>query len=144
MKSKSRHLTSASKTTSLASNVGHGSSTTYEPYESSDNDKCKRSNFETPCDKISLMNSSRNGFGLLNVSSSPVDRHWNCLKRMTQGLDDDCCGIKFLDTIFIDDNNFVDEDSNSTSLFELAKQDPLLIFFLNLIIFLFRIVFNFF
>ncbi|KAG5622431.1 hypothetical protein H5410_007649 [Solanum commersonii] len=48
------------------------------------------------------------------------DGSWLMLDR-----DDDfdgLCGIDILDTIVIDDNDFVDEDSNSASLFELAKQ----------------------
>ena len=56
------------------------------------------------------------------MSSSPMDRHWNRQKRKAQELDDVCRGIDILDAIVIGDNDFVDEDPNSTSMFELAKQ----------------------
>ena len=61
-KSKSRRLTSASKATSLASKVVHGSSTN-EFHVSSDNDNGRTSNLEMPYDEISLMYASPNGVG---------------------------------------------------------------------------------
>ncbi|KAK4731790.1 hypothetical protein R3W88_024778 [Solanum pinnatisectum] len=101
-KSKLRRLTLASKATSPALEVGHGSSGTNELHVSSDNGNDQTSNLETPCDEISHMYASLDG---------------------AQDLDDVCCGIDILDTIVIDDiNDFVDEDSNSASLFELVKQ----------------------
>ncbi|KAH0754064.1 hypothetical protein KY290_024334 [Solanum tuberosum] len=121
-KSKLRRLTLASKTTSLAPEVGHSSSGTNELHVSSDNSNDQTSNLETPCDEISHMYDSPDGVKRPNASPSPMDRHWNRLKRKAQELDDICCGINILDTIVIDDNDFVDEDSNSASLFELAKQ----------------------
>ncbi|KAH0643619.1 hypothetical protein KY290_035093 [Solanum tuberosum] len=121
-KSKLRCLTIASKATSLAPEVGHGSSGTNELHVSSDNDNDQTSNLEMPCDEISHMYASSDGVGQPNASPSPMDRHWNRPKRNAQELDDVCCGIDILDTIVIDDNDFVDEDLNSASLFELAKQ----------------------
>ncbi|KAG5599197.1 hypothetical protein H5410_030567 [Solanum commersonii] len=109
-KSKLRRLTLASKATSLAPEVGH------------DNGNDQMSNLETPCDEISYMYASSDGVGRPNASPSPTDRHWNRPKRKAQELDDVCCGIDILDTIVINDNDFFDEDSNSASLFELAKQ----------------------
>ncbi|KAK4718325.1 hypothetical protein R3W88_016663 [Solanum pinnatisectum] len=102
-KSKLRRLTLASKATSPASKVGHDSSGANELHVSSDN-----GNDQT--------------VGRPNASSSPTDHHWNRPKRKAQELDAACCGIDILDTIVIDDNDFVDEDPNSASLFELAKQ----------------------
>ena len=67
------------------------------------------------------MYASCNGVRPLSFSSSPTDHKWNRLKRKTQDLDDDCRSIEILDTIVIDDKNFVDEDSNSTSLFRISK-----------------------
>ncbi|KAH0650278.1 hypothetical protein KY284_030190 [Solanum tuberosum] len=68
------------------------------------------------------MYASSDGVGRPNASPSPTDRHWNSPKRKAQELEDVCCGIDILDTIVIDDNDFVDEDLNSALLFELAKQ----------------------
>ncbi|KAH0761502.1 hypothetical protein KY290_017575 [Solanum tuberosum] len=85
-KSKLRRLTLASKATSPAPKVGHGSSGINELHVSSDNGNDQTSNLEMPCDEISHL----------------------------YALPDD--------TIVIDDSDFVDEDSNSASLFELAKQ----------------------
>ncbi|KAH0730259.1 hypothetical protein KY289_001447 [Solanum tuberosum] len=120
--SKLRCLTLASKATSPAPEVGHNSSGTSELHVSSDNGNDQTSNLETPCDEISHMYASPDGVRRPNASPSPTDRHWNRPKRKAQELDDICCGIDILDTIVIDDNDFVDEDSNSASLFELAKQ----------------------
>ncbi|KAK4706758.1 hypothetical protein R3W88_033667 [Solanum pinnatisectum] len=75
-KSKLRRFTLASKVTSPASKVSHGSSKTNELHVSSDNDNDKTK---------------------------------------AQELDDICCGIDILDTIVIDDNDFVDEDLKSES-----------------------------
>lgn len=86
--------------------------------------------------KFILCMLSRNGVGRLNVSSSPTDRQWNRPKRKAQELDYACHGIDILGIILIDDNDFVDEDSNSASLFELAKQDPLLFFIVIIFSFL--------
>ncbi|KAH0688041.1 hypothetical protein KY284_018594 [Solanum tuberosum] len=121
-KSKLRRLTLASKATSPAPKVGHGSSGTNELHVSSDNGNDQMSNLEMPCDEISHLYALPDGVGRPNASPSPTDRHWNRPKRKAQELDDVCCGIDILDTIVIDDNDFVDEDSNSASLFELAKQ----------------------
>ncbi|KAH0722656.1 hypothetical protein KY290_005312 [Solanum tuberosum] len=121
-KSKLRRLTLASKATSPAPEVGHSSSGTNELHVSSDYGNDQMSNLETPCDEISHLYALPDGVGRPNASPSPMDRHWNRPKRKAQGLDDVCCGIDILDTIVIDDNDFVDEDSNSASLFELAKQ----------------------
>ncbi|KAH0665733.1 hypothetical protein KY285_026939 [Solanum tuberosum] len=98
-KSKLRRLTLASKATSPAPEVGHNSSGTNELRVSSDNGNDQTSNLETPCDEISHMYASPDGVRRPNASPSPTDH-----------------------TIVIDDNDFVDEDSNSASLFELAKQ----------------------
>ena len=62
-KSKSRHLTSASKVTSLASKVVHGSSTTNELHISLHNVNDQTSNLKKPCDEISLMYASPNDLG---------------------------------------------------------------------------------
>ncbi|KAK4737480.1 hypothetical protein R3W88_001177 [Solanum pinnatisectum] len=121
-KSKLRRLILASKTTSPAPEVGHGSFGTNELHVSLDNGNDQTSNLETPCDEVSHMYASSDGVGRPNASPSPTDHHWNRPKRKAQELDDVCCGIDILDTIVIDDNDFVDEDSNSASLFELAKQ----------------------
>ncbi|KAH0671485.1 hypothetical protein KY285_025029 [Solanum tuberosum] len=121
-KSKLRRLTLASKATSPALEVGHGSSGTNELHVSSYNGNNQTSNLETSCDEISHMYASPDGVGRPNASPSPTDRHWNCPKRKAQELDNVCCNIDILDTIFIDDNDFVDEDSNSASLFEWVKQ----------------------
>ncbi|KAG5580676.1 hypothetical protein H5410_051303 [Solanum commersonii] len=94
-KSKLRRLTLASQATSPASKVGNGSFGTNELHVSSDNGNDQTSNLETPCDEISHMYASPDGVGQPNASSN---------------------------TIIIDDNNFVDEDPNSASLSELAKQ----------------------
>ncbi|KAH0672619.1 hypothetical protein KY284_023706 [Solanum tuberosum] len=102
-KSKLRRLTLASKATSPAPKVGHGSSGTNELHVSSDNGNDQTSNLEMPCDEISHLYALPDGVGRPNASPSPTDHHWN-------------------HTIVIDDNDFVDEDSNSASLFELAKQ----------------------
>ncbi|KAH0643747.1 hypothetical protein KY285_032823 [Solanum tuberosum] len=112
----------ASKATSPAPEVGHNSSGTNELHVSSDNGNDQTSNLETPCDEISHMYASPDGVRRPNASPSPTDSHWNCPKRKAQELDDICCGIDILDTIVTDDNDFVDEDSNSSSLFELEKQ----------------------
>ena len=80
-KSKLRRVMSSSKTTSLASKGCHGSSTTNELHVSLDNGNSQRSNLEIPCDDISLMYDSLNGFEQLNVSSSPMDHHWNRPKK---------------------------------------------------------------
>ncbi|KAG5614080.1 hypothetical protein H5410_013904 [Solanum commersonii] len=106
----------------LAPEVGHSSSGTNEFHVSLDNGNDQTSNLETPCDEISHLYTSSDGVRRPNASPSPTDRHWNRPKRKAQELDDICCGIDILDTIVIDDNDFVDEDSNSASLFELAKQ----------------------
>ncbi|KAH0764534.1 hypothetical protein KY285_000405 [Solanum tuberosum] len=98
-KSKLRRLTLASKATSPAPEVGHNSSGTNELHVSSDNGNDQTSNLETPCDEISHMYASPDGVRRPNASPSPTDH-----------------------TIVIDDNDFVDEDLNSASLFELAKQ----------------------
>uniref|UniRef100_M1DHF2 Uncharacterized protein n=1 Tax=Solanum tuberosum TaxID=4113 RepID=M1DHF2_SOLTU len=98
-KSKCRRLTLASKATSRTSKVGHGSSDTNELHVSSDNGNDKTSNLVTPCDDISHMYASPNGVGRPNASSSPT-----------------------VNTIVIEDNDFVDEDPNSSSLSELEKQ----------------------
>ncbi|KAK4718316.1 hypothetical protein R3W88_016654 [Solanum pinnatisectum] len=111
LKSKLRHLTLASKATFTTFKVCHGSSGTNELHVSSNNGNEKTSNLQTPCDKISHMYASPNDVGLTNAFSSPMEK-----------LDDVCCGIKILDTIVIDNNYFVDEDPNSASLSELAKQ----------------------
>ncbi|KAG5615154.1 hypothetical protein H5410_014978 [Solanum commersonii] len=121
-KSKLRALTLASKATSPTPKVGRGSFGRNELHVSSDNGNDQSSNFETPCDEISHMYALPDGFGRPNASHSPTDRHWNHPKRKAQELDDVCCGIDILDTIVINDNDFVDKDLNSTSLFELAKQ----------------------
>ncbi|KAH0727911.1 hypothetical protein KY290_003617 [Solanum tuberosum] len=121
-KSKLRRLTLASKATSPAPEDGHNSSGTNELHVSSGNGNDQTSNLETPCDEISHMYASPDGVRRLSASPSPTDRHWNRPKIKAQELDDICCGIDILDTIVIDDNDFVDEDSNSSSLFELAKQ----------------------
>ncbi|KAH0672490.1 hypothetical protein KY284_023577 [Solanum tuberosum] len=121
-KSKLRRLTLASKATSPAPKVGHGSSGKNELHVSSDNGNDQTSNLEMSCDEISHLYALPDGVGRPNASPSPTDRHWNRPKRKAEELDDVCCGIDNLDTIAIDDNNFVDEDSNSASLFELAKQ----------------------
>ncbi|KAH0693355.1 hypothetical protein KY285_020452 [Solanum tuberosum] len=121
-KSKLRRLTLALKVTSPAPEVGHSSSGTNELHVSSDNGNDQTSNLETPCDEISHLYALPDGVGRPNASPSPTDRHWNRPKRKAQELDDICCGIDILDTIVIDDNDLVDEDSNSASLFELAKQ----------------------
>lgn len=141
-KSKSRRLTSASKATSLSSKVGNGSYRTNELHISSGNDNVQTSKLETPCDEISLLYDLPNGVGRPNVSSSPADHQWNRPKRKAQELDDVCCGINILDIIFTNDNNLVDEDLKSTSLFELAKQvrPSFFSFFLNMIVFLFLII----
>ena len=142
-KSKSTCLISSSKETSLASKVGHGSSKTYELHISSDNDNGQTSNIETLFDEISLMYASPNCVRWLNASSSPTNCHWNRPKRKTQDLDDACRAIDILDTIVIDDTDFVDEYFNSTSLFELLKQEtpsPYLFIF-NLIVFLLLMIF---
>uniref|UniRef100_M1E0D8 Aminotransferase-like plant mobile domain-containing protein n=1 Tax=Solanum tuberosum TaxID=4113 RepID=M1E0D8_SOLTU len=121
-KSKLRRLTVASKAASPAPKVGHGSFGTNELHVSSDNGNDQTSNLEMPCDEISHLYVLPDGVGRPNASPSPTDRHWNRPKRKAQELDDVCCGIDILDIIVIDDNDFVDEDSNSASLFELAKQ----------------------
>ncbi|KAH0709112.1 hypothetical protein KY284_010539 [Solanum tuberosum] len=121
-KSNLRHLTLASKATSPAPKVGHGSSGTNELHVSSYNGNDQTSNLEMPCDEISHMYALPDGVGRPNASPSPTDCHWNRPKKKAQQLDDVCCGIDIIDTIVIDDNDFVDEDSNSASLFELAKQ----------------------
>ncbi|KAH0691939.1 hypothetical protein KY289_019297 [Solanum tuberosum] len=121
-KSKLRRLTLASNATSPAPKVGHGSSGTNELHVSSNNGNDQTSNLKMPCDEISHLYALPDGVGRPNASPSPTDRHWNPPKRKAQELDDICCGIDILDTIVIDDNDFVDEDSNSASLFELAKQ----------------------
>ncbi|KAH0698967.1 hypothetical protein KY284_013182 [Solanum tuberosum] len=87
-KSKLRRLTLASKATSLAPEVGHGSSGTNELHVSSDNGNDQISNLETPCDEISHMYASSDGVGRPNASPSPTDRHWNRPKRKAQELDD--------------------------------------------------------
>ncbi|KAG5600338.1 hypothetical protein H5410_031708 [Solanum commersonii] len=100
LKSKSRCLTLVSKVTFTTFKVGHGFSGTNELHISSDNGNEKTSNLDTPCDKISHMYASSNGVGRTNAFSSPMDNR-----------------------IVIDDNDFVDEDPNSASLSELAKQE---------------------
>ncbi|KAH0698670.1 hypothetical protein KY284_012885 [Solanum tuberosum] len=107
-KSKLRRLTLASKATSPAPEVGHNSSGTNELHVSSDNGNDQMSNLETPCDEISHMYASPDGVRRPNASPSPTDRHWNRPKRKAQELDDICCGIDILDTIVIDDNDFLD------------------------------------
>ncbi|KAG5577589.1 hypothetical protein H5410_057723 [Solanum commersonii] len=121
-KSKLRRLILASKATLPASKVGHGSSGTNELHVSSDNGNDQMSNLEMHCDEISHFYALPDGVGRPNASPSPTDRHWNRPKRKAQELDDVCWGIDILVTIVIDDNDFVDEDSNSASLGELAKQ----------------------
>ena len=44
------------------------------------------------------------------------------IQKKAQELDDPCRGIDILDTIVIEDNNFVDEDLKLASSFDLAKQ----------------------
>nr|XP_009790290.1 PREDICTED: uncharacterized protein LOC104237764 [Nicotiana sylvestris] len=132
VKKKVRRLSLALKTTTTTPKVSSDSCKRKEHLVSSNQGSDREPSLVPLCEEKNHLPILSNGIGDITTASSPVesesseDHHWNRPNKKAKELGDDCCGTAVLDTIIIEDDAFVDEDTGLTMPFpELPEQSDL-------------------